>query len=82
MVLMTSSYRYESMLCRILRKESEGRDLELQKKSAQAVRAAIYELDAIIGRAMAYDMLSMLPMSWYVFIFPLFHQSPFNHIAP
>ncbi|KAK0765750.1 hypothetical protein N5P37_001688, partial [Trichoderma harzianum] len=63
MVLMTSSYRYESMLCRILRKESEGRDLELQKKSAQAVRAAIYELDAIIGRAMAYDMLSMLPMS-------------------
>ncbi|PKK45679.1 hypothetical protein CI102_9214 [Trichoderma harzianum] len=63
MVLMTSSYRYESMLCRILRKESEGRDLELQKKSAQAVRAAIYELDAIIGQAMAYDMLSMLPMS-------------------
>ncbi|KAL6691655.1 hypothetical protein J3F84DRAFT_160019 [Trichoderma pleuroticola] len=63
MVLMTSSYRYESMLCRILRKQSEGRDLELQKKSAMAVRAAIYELDAIIGRAMAYDMLSMLPIS-------------------
>ncbi|KAL7904708.1 hypothetical protein GGI35DRAFT_192606 [Trichoderma velutinum] len=63
MVLMTSSYRYESMLCRILRKEAEGRDLELQRKSAQAVRTAIYELDTIIGRAMAYDMLSMLPMS-------------------
>lgn len=44
--------------------------MELQKKSAMAVRAAIYELDAIIGRAMAYDMLSMLPMSWYVFVSP------------
>ncbi|UKZ51149.1 hypothetical protein TrVGV298_004905 [Trichoderma virens] len=64
MVLMTSSYRYESMLCRILKKKSEGRHPELQQRSAQGVRAAVYELDAIIGRAMAYDMLQMLPMAF------------------
>lgn len=67
MVLMTSSYRYESMLCRNLKKESEGRDPELLQRAAHGVRVAIYELDAIIGRAMAYDMLQMLPMALYVF---------------
>jgi hypothetical protein len=65
MVLMMASYRFESMLCRILKKESEGQDPELCRRAAQGVRVAIYELDAIIGRAMAYDIVPMLPMNLY-----------------
>ncbi|KAL7930298.1 hypothetical protein V8C35DRAFT_313507 [Trichoderma chlorosporum] len=64
MVLMNLSYRYESMLCRDLKIKAEGRDPELHQRAAQAVRAAVYELDALLGRAMAYDMLQMLPMSF------------------
>ncbi|RFU76657.1 hypothetical protein TARUN_5597 [Trichoderma arundinaceum] len=64
MVLMMSSYRFESMLFRILKKESGGRDAEISRRAGLGVRVAIYELDAIIGRAMAYDMLQMLPMAF------------------
>ncbi|KAM0256120.1 hypothetical protein ACHAQJ_005207 [Trichoderma viride] len=64
MVLMMASYRFESMLCRILKKESEGRDPDLSRRAAQGVRVAIYELDAVIGRAMAYDVVQMLPMTF------------------
>ncbi|KAL7943348.1 hypothetical protein V8C42DRAFT_346802 [Trichoderma barbatum] len=80
MVLMTSSYRYESMLYRMLKKNSEGHgDMELQQRAAQGVRAAVYELDVFIGRAMAYDMLQMLPMALYAFFPPTpFHQHCLN----
>jgi hypothetical protein len=62
MVLMATSYRFECIFYRILCKRYQTADrISSQYLSTeQRLHAAMFELDAIIGRVMAYDMLPLL----------------------
>lgn len=66
MVLIATSYRFQCMLFRWLRKHWEANDSLLSENANSCLKLAMYELDAMIGRALAYDMLRNLPIALYV----------------
>lgn len=66
LVLLASSYRYECVIFRLLWQQFKSRDLASRKQAERRLRLATYELDILIGRALAYDLLGVLPMSLYL----------------
>ncbi|KAL7911545.1 hypothetical protein GGI35DRAFT_443036 [Trichoderma velutinum] len=65
-VLIATSYRFQCMLFRWLRKHWEVKDSLLSENANECLKLAMYELDAIIGRALAYDMLRNLPVAFLI----------------
>ncbi|EHK25589.1 uncharacterized protein TRIVIDRAFT_229678 [Trichoderma virens Gv29-8] len=63
-VLIATSYRFQCMLFRWLRKHWEGKDSLLSENANNCLKLAMYELDAIIGRALVHDMLRNLPVAF------------------
>lgn len=54
------------MIFRWLRKHWEAEHPLLSENANSCLKLAMYELDAMIGRALAYDMLRNLPIALYV----------------
>ncbi|KAL6694219.1 hypothetical protein J3F84DRAFT_378899 [Trichoderma pleuroticola] len=65
-VLIATSYRFQCMLFRWLRKHWEAKNSLLSENANRCLRLAMYELDAMIGRALAYDMLRNLPIAFLI----------------
>ncbi|KAK0761551.1 hypothetical protein N5P37_006504 [Trichoderma harzianum] len=65
-VLIATSYRFQCMLFRWLRKHWEVKDSLLSENANSCLKLAMYELDAMIGRALAYDMLRNLPIAFLI----------------
>lgn len=66
LVLQACSYRYECVIFRLLWQRFKSRDMAARKQAERRLRLTMYELDILIGRALAYDLLAVLPMSLYV----------------
>lgn len=65
-VLVTTCYRFECAIyrrvCRMYQTRKEIYEYDWAK---QQLRKAVFDFDMIIGKVMAYDMLSRLPLSLY-----------------
>ncbi|KAL6818121.1 hypothetical protein GGI42DRAFT_309385 [Trichoderma sp. SZMC 28013] len=65
-VLIATSYRFQCMLFRWLRKHWEVKDSSLSENANSCLKLVMYELDAMIGRALAYNMLRNLPIAFSI----------------
>lgn len=64
--LRGSSYRFESIICRLIRRRWQSRNVERCEWAKQRLRSAIFELDAIAGRMLANGTIQEFPVSLYV----------------
>lgn len=61
--LKVASYRFESAICRMIRRQAHSPGTSRVDWATQRLRSAIFELDAIAGRMLANDMIQKLPIS-------------------
>ncbi|KAH8738441.1 hypothetical protein BGZ61DRAFT_440039 [Ilyonectria robusta] len=62
--LRGSSYRFEFVICRLIRRRWQSRDAERCEWAKQRLRSAIFELDAIAGRMLANGTIQDFPVSF------------------
>lgn len=61
--LKVASYRFESAICRMIRRQVQSPGASLTDWATRRLKSAIFELDAIAGRMLATDMIQKLPIS-------------------
>jgi hypothetical protein len=65
---LTTSYRFECIMCRLLRRGRWGVRSEDMRKWAQGrFRAATIELDTILKKVLMYGIIRKMPTTLYVF---------------
>lgn len=64
--LRGSSYRFEFVISRLIRRRWQSRDAERCEWAKQRLRSAMFELDAIAGRMLANGTIQDFPVSLYV----------------
>ncbi|KAF4949248.1 hypothetical protein FSARC_13554 [Fusarium sarcochroum] len=63
--VLTTSYRFECIMCRLLRRGRwQVRDVGIREWAQQRFRSAIFELDTISKRVLVNDTIHKLPMSF------------------
>ncbi|KPM36019.1 hypothetical protein AK830_g10553 [Neonectria ditissima] len=70
-ILLASSYRFESVLARLLRMWWKSRNVDTSEWAKKRLRSAIFELDTISGRMLAKGILPKLPMVFITSLAPL-----------
>ncbi|KAH7109788.1 hypothetical protein EDB81DRAFT_375234 [Dactylonectria macrodidyma] len=62
--LLASSYRFECILLRLMCPRWQSRDLTRSEWTKCRLRLAVFELDTIVGRMLANNALSEVPLSF------------------
>lgn len=66
LLLLAMSYRMECIFYRTLRKRYRDINLTRCEWATQRLWSSMFELGTVIGRAMAHDIVDILPLSLYV----------------
>ena len=61
--LRGTSYRFETMICRLIRHRWQPRDTDRREWARQRLRSAMFELDAITRRMLEKGAIQEFPVS-------------------